>query len=192
MAPLISPLSPITHVRCGLCHGGGMQWRFVVDGPDDRIYDRFAVLGMMGNRRPEIVRPWPLRGLPIDQMSEESRQLDDVNIHSTSWLGLDELLALDWDAHGCVRDEQEKQADGSYSWVAGVAVTYRRLVGSDFLEFLHRTADMLGGDYRALDAVAEDALEEAKHGKVHAELDALVERRRAMRAMIRLVFGFDS
>lgn len=177
----------------------------------ERNYDRFAVLGL-SRRRDDVVKPWPLRGLPKD-ISESARWLDDSNVHGCSWLGLDELLDFEWDLpSGVIRDETDEEfrdrikaalekfkpgEDVTMPMTAmarnPVSWPYRRLVGNDFIKWLHGLRSHLSEDYNALDMVTEDALHHVENGgEPHPEIASLILQRRAERARIRLVFGFDS
>lgn len=63
-----------------------------------RNYCVFYALAEVRGCWGEIETLGPPRGLPTDVSSEAAVYLMSVDIHSRSWLALDELLAYDWNA----------------------------------------------------------------------------------------------
>ena len=111
----------------------------------------------------------PERGLPPDLSPMVARHVDfDTTIRLWTWLGLDEVLAFDW---------QKRRG----------LLTYRQLA-QDFVDEIEQLVVPLIGDaYRELSSIANDAAELG-----HPEAAELCREARSLAAGIRLIFGFDS
>jgi hypothetical protein len=155
-------------VSCIRCAGTGRDlnwWR-------SRNYALFGVLAHVRRKDfPPIAQP---RGLPVDisaalKASELLREDDRSDIHSHSWLTLDEVLRFDW---------------GAWTAYHNHFIAFHR-----FLEEIVKPE--IGGEYPELRAVLADLLEERRQGKIIDD-KPLREQMRAIEKTWRFVFGFDN